>query len=114
MWNNYYEPNIYNWPAKNAETNTKKVIVGLQLENKLQLGSNPTQVEVTEYKAAILKAQNRLLSDLSEYNVSNIKRMTQLPAIGLTIDNKALEKLTSLDYITHITEDKKSSPVLLK
>jgi subtilisin family serine protease len=68
--------------------------------------------EVSSQRAAIARAQDRILADLSNYRVSNIKRLRFAPYLALTVNEAGLRGLLNHPTVAHLHRDEMLEPSL--
>lgn len=71
---------------------------------------NLSSREVSEQRRSITKAQSDLLGKLDGYNYRVTAQFQFIPAIGLEVENTAMEYLQSLPGISAIEEDRVGVP----
>lgn len=95
-----------------AEANgTVRVIIGLNVpftpEGELS-GTQAVQIQ----QQAIQTAQNRVLQQIASYNSELVASFKYIPAMAISVDAIALDKLMSLPEVSMVQEDKLSAPTL--
>lgn len=93
------------------ETNSKydKLISKVKSKGLIRVIVNLNVPEQSE-KQVIADTQDKLLKELSTYNVSSVKKFQYTPAIVLEVDNRTLNFLISSPDVKNIQEDRASPP----
>lgn len=97
--------------SKVQSEGTVRVIVGLR-GNFEPEGKLPSSVEIVEQRAAIVQAQNRLLSKMAVLRESSIKKFETIPFVALEVDAAGLKTLAESAEVQTIEEDKALPPLL--
>ncbi len=95
-----------------AESNgTVRVIIGLDVAFTPEGDLAGVQAAQSQ-QLAISTAQNQVWQQIAGYNSELESRFKYIPAMALSVDAAALDKLSSLPQVTYIQEDKLSAPSL--
>jgi subtilisin family serine protease len=95
-----------------AESNgTVRVIIGLDVAFTPE-GELAGAQAVQSQQQAISIAQNQVWQQIAGDNSELVSSFKYIPAMALSVDAAALDKLTSLPQVTYIQEDKLSAPSL--
>ncbi|MBM3126199.1 MAG: hypothetical protein FJZ87_14200 [Chloroflexi bacterium] len=98
--------------AKSDASGTAKVIIGLNLpftpKGMLTESAQVAQVE------AIANAKNGILKALAGHNVQNVKILSYIPYMAMSVDSAALDALAANPQVSVIEEDTPVPPTLLE
>ncbi|HEX8734125.1 MAG TPA: S8 family serine peptidase [Pyrinomonadaceae bacterium] len=98
--------------AKAARNGSARVIVGLRADFQTD-GALSSSVQ-KQQRAAIKRAQNDLLADVSGYDVRGIKRFDFIPFVAVEADAAALEKLKASPLVVSVYEDRLVKPSIVE
>lgn len=96
--------------SKAAEKGSVKIIV--QLKSSFQPEGNLSADAAKSQQASIATAQDTLVSSLSAYKVTEVKKFKTIPFVAMNVDTAAINALKSSPSVVGVEEDKLSRPML--
>jgi len=94
------------------KSGSTRVIVLVNTESEFKPMATTSSPEAVKQINEINASQDRIINELSGYNVSNIYKFKYTPFLSLTVDEAALNLLANSQNVKSLHEDKLAAPIL--